>query len=125
MVARGYCNTVEYRQILSRDRRTQNSSRAQMVICQHINPFPSWPAIVFSSHKPFYSQPNYPSWYFGAYFELQFASPDVNKFKGVAETVKWPIFPDLNIITVAIGISDFRVAFPLSSKASPSAKPFI
>ena len=37
------------------------------------NPFPSKPSIVFSLYKPFYSQPNYSSWwlgiYFGAYFE--------------------------------------------------------
>ena len=36
------------------------------------NPFPSKPSIVFSPHKPFYSQPNYSSWWlgiFGAYFE--------------------------------------------------------
>ena len=26
------------------------------------NPFPSKPSIVFSAHKPFYSQPNYSSW---------------------------------------------------------------
>ena len=54
------------------------------------NPFPSKPSIVFSPQKPFYSQPNYASWWLvarGAYFEeFSLSSLDVNKKKGVTET---------------------------------------
>ena len=34
------------------------------------NPFPSKPSIVFSAQKPFYSQPNYCSWWFGIFWCL-------------------------------------------------------
>ena len=34
------------------------------------NPFPSKPSIVFSPQKPFYSQPNYSSWWLGIFWCL-------------------------------------------------------
>ena len=42
------------------------------------NPFPSKPSIVFSPHKPFYSQPNYSSWWLGIFCCL-FLSNLVNR----------------------------------------------
>ena len=43
------------------------------------NPFPSNPPIALSAQKPFYSQPNYSSWWmilhFGAYFKQFSQSP--------------------------------------------------
>ena len=66
------------------------------------NPFPSKPSIVFLDQKPFYSQPNYSSWWLGMFLVLSnlviMTSSDLNKNKGVAEMLAPFISMSLKLI---------------------------
>ena len=67
-------------------------SSRHFIVCFAIS---SEPSIVFSPQKPFYSQPNDSSWWWGFFF----ASPDVNKNKKVTEITPITIQVDRTIVT--------------------------